>query len=616
MCQGTFLPDARGHRTLACRSTAPTVTDSRPVLISSAGLLYSLLRVYHGGMNLFQRCFIAIAVASLMIPTHAFAGTDERIKEFIVSARITSDRHTVITERIAYDFGGRVRHGIYRDLPVEYMQRGLIYRLPVHVVDVLKNGAPVAWKETVSGGMMHLQIGEAHETVTGIVSYTIQYETDRAIQTFATGPEFYWNVTGNEWGVPIDFASIVVEGPAQAVHAVCYTGALGSAEGLCRTISNSTKVSVENTVPFRSGEGLTVAVRWSKEAFDPIQWWRALLWFFQDHMIALLPIGSFFFMLIVWLRYGKEPRGRGTIIAQYEPPAGMTPIELSALYTQMITSTSVLALLVDLARRGYMKIKWDIAKGEKSAKAFRFIKTSTDTGTLLPFEQSVIKLLFQASDEVTLDSIPQTPASALALRDIHEGVFTKLRSDGVFEVSPEKIRGGWYAVAALVTILALQIPSGTGGDFLRVCFAVLSGGIVATFGYFMPRMTKAGAERREEIEGFKLFLSVTEKDRLAFANAPAVRPELFERFLPYAIALGVDQLWAQRFASMLVPAPSYISVEGGLWSPNMPTLLARSFSSTASSVSTLISTRAQKGGSGFSGGHSGGGFGGGGGGSW
>jgi hypothetical protein len=116
---------------------------------------------------------------------------------------------------------------------------------------------------------------------------------------------------------------------------------------------------------------------------------------------------------------------------------------------------------------------------------------------------------------------------------------------------------------------------------------------------------------KEEIEGFKLFLSVTEKERLKFHNAPVKKPELFEKFLPYAMVLKVEKEWAKQFEGIYTKPPSWYQ---GNWNTFSVGYLASSLNSFSSSASSTIATSPASS-SGFSGGSSGGGFGGGGGGS-
>jgi uncharacterized membrane protein len=145
----------------------------------------------------------------------------------------------------------------------------------------------------------------------------------------------------------------------------------------------------------------------------------------------------------------------------------------------------------------------------------------------------------------------------------------------------------------------------------------LCAAIIGAFGWFMPRRTQEGAYVDEEVKGFKWFLSVTEKQRLAFTDAPERKPEQFHMFLSYAIAFGVEEKWAEQFAGIDIPAPDYVSGNVLMnWTAMNFVHDLNSLHQTAAASAFAAPSSAGGGGSGFSGGGSGGGGGGGGGGSW
>ena len=126
----------------------------------------------------------------------------------------------------------------------------------------------------------------------------------------------------------------------------------------------------------------------------------------------------------------------------------------------------------------------------------------------------------------------------------------------------------------------------------------------------------------DRIAGFKQYLSITERERLDRMTMPQDTPEVFEKYLPYAIALGVENKWANRFASVLAAAQArgderqgfyWYSGRGNPWSN--PSLFVNSvgasLASTISSASTAPGSSSGSGGGGFSGGGGGGGGGGG-----
>jgi uncharacterized membrane protein len=134
--------------------------------------------------------------------------------------------------------------------------------------------------------------------------------------------------------------------------------------------------------------------------------------------------------------------------------------------------------------------------------------------------------------------------------------------------------------------------------------------------------TLLGRRILDQIDGFKLYLGVAEKDRLNLENPPERTPQLFERFLPYALALGVEQAWCEQFAAVLAAAgaggieyrPSWYS--GASWTGISSTTFATSMSHSLSNAISSASTAPGSSSGGGGGGSSGGGGGGGGGGGW
>lgn len=137
--------------------------------------------------------------------------------------------------------------------------------------------------------------------------------------------------------------------------------------------------------------------------------------------------------------------------------------------------------------------------------------------------------------------------------------------------------------------------------------------MIMLFGLIMPARTKKGAEAREYLAGLKLYLTVAEKDRLEFHNAPEKNPQVFEKLLPYAIVLGVEKQWAKQFEHLMMPMPRWYSDPSAT---NFNSIIFISqLNAFSNNVSGVVMPRGNSSGLG-GGGFSGGGGGGGGGGSW
>jgi uncharacterized membrane protein len=163
----------------------------------------------------------------------------------------------------------------------------------------------------------------------------------------------------------------------------------------------------------------------------------------------------------------------------------------------------------------------------------------------------------------------------------------------------------------ILTALGTTVGAGSSISMVAVFVAAgLSALIVALFGLIMPARTVLGARQRERILGFEEFLQRVESDRF---ERVIKTPEMFERFLPYAMAFGVERGWARAFQDVYRQPPTWyvgtnpMSFNAGTFSGRLSELSTRAGSAMSSSPRS-------SGGSGFSGGSSGGGSGGGGGG--
>lgn len=559
-------------------------------------------------------CFIMIFLGL----GFATAARAESIKSFDVTAELTSNRKLIVTENIRYDFEALQKHGIYRVIPEKYARLGAAYRLHLNILEAKVDGQPVAMEISRWGADVKIRLGAEDVTLTGEHLYTLRYETERALNDFPdeAETELYWNITGNGWEVPIEAASFRLVGPSIPTKTICYAGPSGSAIKDCTFKTQGSTVTSMTTRTMYPGDGLTVAVRFSLRDIAPLTF-KQIAWnFLTDNLWLGLPFLALIIMYGIWNLKGRDPRGRGTVVAQYEEPRGLRPAELAAMQEEHVSSRAITATLLDLARRGFLKIRWEGDPADtgwfKAKPKFTLIKIEDVKGDLLPFESELYQALFEDSDEVKAEEHNAGFWKGIqAARDL---IFQNLKSKKYYANSPARTRAIWLGLAVVVALASFFMIV-----FYGVLFAasgLASAAIVAIFGWVMPRVTREGAVIREEIEGFKLFLSVTEKDRLAFHNAPAKRPDQFERFLPAAIAFGVEKQWAENFKDLQMQPPSYMEGSNTAWNSLAFAHAIDAWHNQSSSHMYQAPSSAGSGGSGFSGGSSGGGFGGGGGGSW
>ncbi len=547
----------------------------------------------------------------------------ESIEHFDVRAKLNQDRSATIEERITYDFGVSDRHGIYRLIPDVYNRNGGNYKLHLDIQGVQLDGRDVPYKVQRKNRDVEIKIGDPDRYLTGKHTYVIQYATNRSLNDIEGNVEWYWNLTGNGWPVPIKHVSLELVAPSSTRRA-CFVGVVGSQDPKCAWKDTADSVQASSTRSLNSREGMTVAFEFPATAFVTLSTWDRLSRYGRDNGWVGLPLVAFLLMWFVWYHYGKEPKGRGTIVPHYEEPRSLPPGLQVALRDQHLSSRAITATILDLARRGYLTIEWQeekqggsflekVARWTKENK-FVFVREKpTTAGGMHDFEKIIFKGLFDESDLV----VDPSDLRSTFYKDIEkarEAAFKELKSLGWFPGNPSTTRALWITggvVVAVVLILASdQLP-------IQVASSIMCGLIVGAFGWHMPRMTKEAAVVVEEVEGFRWFLSVTEEKRLQFTDAPAKKPEQFARFLPAAVAFGIEKEWAHQFDGMTMSPPTYLhgSSMHGLTALQISQLTNAIHDTNSSSMYSAPSS-AGSGGSGFSGGGSGGGMGGGGGGSW
>jgi uncharacterized membrane protein YgcG len=579
----------------------------------------------------------------------------------------------------------RIRHGIYRDFPTRYRgSHGSIVRVGFTFQGATLDGSPVpASTEQVSNGL-RIKLGDPNKIVdVGDHTYAIRYRATREIGRFKDYDELYWNVTGNGWIFPIDEAAVRIHLPKAASFGqrAAYTGPQGSTASNAQvTEEKPGEIGFQTTQPLDAYEGLTVAVAFPKGVVgEPPPSSRLAAWLADNGppivgLLGLLGLVAFYY--VAWARAGRDPRA-GTVVPLFSPPDGLSPAGIRYVRKMTADNRAFAAALVDMGVKGHIKLVEE-DRGWLSGRKTRLERLQA-SGALSEEEEAALDCLCRPGEEIMMEQKNHenfsTAKSALSeiLKVQYEGKLFKrnagwavaglflfiaaiwlvsasivLATDGasVWQIGTSV---GAILVAALLAGLARDLSTngkcvvyllifvaGVSGLFLGfpiVGQAISSGWwqpfavslvalplVVSAF-WWISAPTAEGRTVLDHIAGFKQYLSITERERLDRMTPPEDTPELFERYLPYAIALGVENRWASRFASVLAAAEAqgqrgfaWYSGSTSPWSnaTGFAETVGSSLSSTISSASTAPGSSSGSGG----GGSSGGGGGGGGGGGW
>ncbi|HKT47868.1 MAG TPA: DUF2207 domain-containing protein [Candidatus Acidoferrales bacterium] len=546
-----------------------------------------------------------------------------RIQKFEAEIVVAPSGAIDVTETIQARFIGGPWHGLYRTIPVEYhTPQGLNYTLLLNVKSITDgNGHKLKFESSRLRQYRKLKIyvPDADNSTQTIV---IEYAVEDGLKFFEDHDELYWNVTGDEWDVPIEAASahIVLPEGTTNIRTNVFTGAYRSTarEADAQVVGNG--VDVQTRGPLGFHQGLTVAVAFDKGFVHEPTASERLLLAIRSNLPLLIPIAAFFIMFYVWWKLGRDPRLR-PIAAQYEPPNHLTPGEVGTLVDNSADMRDITATIVDLAVRGFLVIeekRKDHMLGLWHDKDYVFHskKTRAEWTTLKPHEQELLSgMFFLEGDSVSLSDLHNRFYRTIP--SIKSEIFASLIADGYYKRRPDSVRSTYIGIGLVVGFIIVwggnAVASNLGMAPLSFIIAgILTGIIICAFGWFMPAHTQEGARALEATLGFEDFLSHVEADRF---NRMIKTPEMFEKFLPFAMALGVEKNWSKAFQGIYTQPPSWY--QGG-YGPNFyPTMFVNDLNVMSTSAgSVMASAPRSSGGSGFGGGggFSGGGFGGGGGG--
>jgi uncharacterized membrane protein len=545
------------------------------------------------------------------------------ISKFNSNIHVEDDGSARVEEQITFVFKG-VYQGIYRDIPVDYPgPSGSNYTLFIKLDSITDDsGNKLKYEKKTNNGFLHLKIYVPGAT-DAMRTVNIEYSVANGTRFFEDHDEFYWNVTGNDWPVPIEQASAMIYFPAEAsgkLRAQAFQGVYGSSQHASASVTGPS-VSVETTDPLPMRGGLTGDVYIEKGVLHQPSGIARFFRFIRSNPVVTVPLWAFAVMFPMWWIKGRDPDPGMSVAPMYEPPEKMGPAEVGTLIDGSVDPRDITSVLVDMAVRGYVKIVETEHKGFLSSTKdyeFHLLKNRGEWNDLTDYEVAMLGNVFAGSDVVLLSSLRNHFYTVLPA--IKRGVMGALKSKGMYTLDPTSASGyqGLGLILVLLPYFALQVFGFA--DFLSsVPLAIGSGligaAIIVLFGRQLTATSMKGARTQVQIKGFQEFMNRVDADRLK-----RMPPDTFEKFLPYAMALGVEHRWAKAFEGIIQNPPSWY--QGSYGSSFSTFYFVNSLGSMATTASsTFVSApRASSSGSGWSGGggggFSGGGFGGGGGGAF
>lgn len=474
---------------------------------------------------------------------------------------------------------------------------------------------------------------------------------------------------------------------AGRIRAEGYTGLEGSKEhDLTSTVNPDGTVEFRTLHQLGEKEGLTIVVSFPKGFVTEPTATEKAKEFLDDNAPALVGLIGLAVVLLVylfvWFSVGRDPK-RGTIMPLYEPPAGLSPAGIRFLMRMGFDQKTFASAVLDMAVRGYLTITDDdgtyVLQRTKASESVLLPDERVIASKLFAERdhirlenkyhekigdalKSLAKSLSATEEKIYFVTNRQymTPGIVISVcvllclvllapneKKAVAGfmcLWLSLWSCGVYALVSQVARlwkapaqdglhsAATKASAGVMSMFALPFIAGEIVGLGMFAMAVSIPGAFAIaalvgvnilFHHLLKAPTMIGRDLMDKVEGFKMYLSAVDGDRLNRMNPPNKTPELFEKYLPYALALDVERAWADQFSSVLAQAAretggSYSPVWftggtlAGLAAGDFASSFSGSFSSAIAASATAPGSSSGSGG----GGSSGGGGGGGGGGGW
>lgn len=579
--------------------------------------------------------FLLVTVAASVLfaaaPAAAQGVNDFIINDFTADYTLSNQDNQgllEVREQITVTFSGN-NHGLLRAIPSVYKDQDL--HLQVDSV-TYGNGAAIPYTTYKENDNTVLKIGNPDRTVTGQQQYDISYHVENVIGFYDNHDEFYWDINGDEWLQVFERVSVRLnlgEGLRIQQAPACYTGSFGSEEQYCTVSQEDGVIAVETTGALSPRQTLTIVAGFDKGYFAPLT--------DQERFMALLPhlLGFVLPPLLIggygvrhWRRHGRDPKGRGTIVPQYDPPFDLRPAEVGALADFRVDQKDITAVIIDLAVRRYIRIieEKKVKRLRKDTLEYSLELTNADMTDLRSYEQKIIEGIFgekfKLGKTVKLKDLKNK--FYITSQEAAKQVTALLVSRKYFAGNPVTA-GGRLWVLLVVCLAGAALAGALQGVGGAVGFG-LAAIIVLVCALAMSARTKRGVEAKEHAEGLKLYMETAEADRIKMMQSPdapynfSAEPErtveLFEKLLPYAVVFSIEKQWAAEFKDIYTQPPDWYTGNNinafsagyitGALTGSMNTAMSTAFSSPGSSSSSGFSS-----GGGFSGGGGGGGGGGG-----
>lgn len=563
--------------------------------------------------------WLAIGFAVLGMTTTPLQAREAfTIDDLHIAMQIGEDGTYTVKEEYTLNFS-EYRHGFYRTIPTKYEMKwtdeesgDAKYRNYYFPIDDISCGDAPTCDIEVNSGSVVIQIGDPDETIIGEQRYTISYQVHTKDLDLDGTQMLYWNLIGNGFDTVVKKMSYSIEMPKEfdAERISTYTGAYGAAyQNLTHRVSGN-HIEGECTTMLQPNESATIMVPLEDGYFQFPKSKDYLM------MAIIATVGLTLISLVLFFLYGKDDDVVVTV--EFQPPEGLDSAAVGYIVDACADQKDILSLIIDWARRGYLKIHEDEQHHLQLEKCRDMEEHDTK-----PYERVFFQAIFQKKDLVDEEDLKAVSvgrgllrsskslatyfhaksrriftSSSLALQVmmclmialppcfcVMAAIYMRLgmmimtfpgfiiavfafvaglpwiflmRKRYVMKKHHYLLSWGacFFIYAAIVAISVITIlAAGTKQTILYAIIYVIAQVIQLLVLMFMDKRTKLGNRWLGQILGLKEFILHCEKDRIELLAQE--NPSAFFEVLPYAYVLGVSDVWASKFEDLIIPQPEW-----------------------------------------------------------
>ena len=425
-------------------------------------------------------------------------------------------------------------------------------------------------------------------------TYTLAYTVRGGLRYYEGGDQLWWKAIYGDRSFPVQAGRVNVVAPATIHEWAAYTNngaAWEDARGIASAalLESGREIAYVIDSSLAPGQAFEVRVEFTPDvvAGEPQPWqiradaeaaareaellfrarWGPILTLVFGALGLLFLLGGPAALYLLWYRLGRDKPVE--MVADYlpEPPDDLAPGVVGTLLDEQADMQDIIATLVDLAQRKVISITEEKTGQFQVARDFIY-RYENRKLPVSSFEQLLLDSLFDLRGEVRLSDLKDKFHRELPA--LKRALYNEVTDQGFFARSPEKVRNQYGCLGVCLLVLA-----GLAGLGLWTLFSGLTGaavlpgiGLAATaFGFlllsrFMPRKTDLGSELAARWQAFKSYLR--DIDRYSDLEE---QKELWDRWLPYAIAFGVDSQYIRKFEAVDAPAPGWYIPDPTMYGP-------------------------------------------------